>query len=177
MERWLAANSRVFFLALAPAVVLATAGLVLTVVTHFREAPLANVAGWSLLWCGLAATALIVGRMRLPRLAYLRGWLLVYLSGARPIRIPIDVVECFFLGQGPSQIDAAGIDRVKARNLIVRLAESATQWHQMPVRASLGEWCDGYITVRGMWCEPLTIKLVTDLNRRLAQVKRGTKNN
>jgi hypothetical protein len=57
------------------------------------------------------------------------------------------------------------------------LAESATQWHQMPVRASLGEWCDGYITVRGMWCEPLTIKLVTDLNRRLAQVKRGTKNN
>src|SRR5690348_14140114 len=39
-----------------------------------------------------------------PRLAYEAGSLLVFLEPARPTRVPIGIVECFFLGQGPSDL-------------------------------------------------------------------------
>jgi hypothetical protein len=55
------------------------------------------------------------------------------------------------------------------------LAESADQWKQVPVQSSLGQWCDGYIIIRGTWCEPLSGELVNQLNERLVRVQRETR--
>src|SRR5262245_55176337 len=39
-----------------------------------------------------------------PRLAFDQGQLLVFLEPTKPTSVPIDIVECFFLGQGPSEL-------------------------------------------------------------------------
>ena len=110
-----------------------------------------------------------------PRVGYSAGELLVYLdSPARPARIPIDVVECFFLGQGGSQLPKLKGREPETQNVIVRLAESAEEWKHRDVRPALGQWCEGYITIRGSWCERITPELMRRMNGRLAEVKRQT---
>src|SRR4051812_32461845 len=39
-----------------------------------------------------------------PRIGYEAGELLIFLEPTRPTRVPIDIVEVFFLGQGPSEL-------------------------------------------------------------------------
>jgi hypothetical protein len=108
-----------------------------------------------------------------PRLAYGDEQLLVYLRAGKPRSIPIEVVECFFLGQAPSLLGRASSDVDEPTStVVVRLAESAAAWKQFDVNARLGRWCDGYITIRGTWCEPITVDLLKSLNHRLAVVHR-----
>jgi hypothetical protein len=59
----------------------------------------------------------------------------------------------------------------------VRLAERARQWHHRPVRRALGRWCDGYIVIRGIWCEPISAELVHRMNAKLIETKRRKKEN
>jgi hypothetical protein len=116
--------------------------------------------------------------MQQPRLAYDNGFLLVYVSGTfAPERVPIEIVECFFLGQAPSLLPQPTESSKPAQSqaIIVRLAESAREWHQRPVRRELGQWCDGYITVRGTWSEPIHPDLVQRLNAQLVEARRGLK--
>lgn len=110
-----------------------------------------------------------------PRLAYEEGELLVYLEPVRPTRIPIDIVEVFFLGQGPGVLPPLRGREPETQNVIIRLAESAKDWKHRDVRPSLGQWCEGYITLRGSWCEPITPGLMRQLNQRLADVHRQRK--
>ena len=56
---------------------------------------------------------------------------------------------------------------------MIRIADSATEWRQQEVKPQLGKWCEGYITIRGTWCEPLSIDLINRLNERLAEVNRA----
>jgi hypothetical protein len=107
-----------------------------------------------------------------PRLAYAPGELLVYLEPHAPTRIPIEIVECFFLGQGPSELPKLKGQEPQTQNVIIRLAESATDWKHRDVRPSIGHWCEGYITLRGSWCEPITPALMKRLNHRLAEIHR-----
>ena len=116
--------------------------------------------------------------MRLPRLAYENGELLVYLRRAGAIRIPIDVGECFFLGQAGSRLPAPANspeDESETTTVVVRLAESAEEWGHREVLPALGNWCDGYITIRGTWCEPINGALIQGLNEKLIQVHRERK--
>jgi hypothetical protein len=99
----------------------------------------------------------------------------VYLEPARPTAIPIDIVECFFLGQGPGQLPKLRGRETETQNVIVRLAESATEWKHREVQPAIGLWCEGYITLRGSWCEPIDRNLMQRLNRRLAEVQRERK--
>jgi hypothetical protein len=100
--------------------------------------------------------------------------LLVFLDAPnRPTRIPIAVVECFFLGQGGSQLPKLQGREPETQNVIVRLAESATEWKRRDVRPALGNWCEGYITIRGSWCERITPELMRRMNGRLAEVKKA----
>ena len=92
-----------------------------------------------------------------------------------PTRIPIDVVECFFLGQGPSGISSGTGEELESSNIVVRLAEAAKDWHHRDAKRTLGHWCEGYITLRGTWCEPISLDLVNRLNHHLAQTKRARK--
>ena len=171
MEHWLSNNRRVMFLGMIPPMILAVVGVVLAAGVG-SDYPV-------LRWLGVALTcftATILGILfylaRLPRIGYGDGYLLLYLRSARPICVPIEIVECFFLGQGPTRLAKHAGSEVESTTVVVRLAEDATEWHQQEVKPSLGHWCDGYITIRGTWCEPLSVNRVNQLNRRLAEAKR-----
>jgi len=120
----------------------------------------------------LAGLVLALSR---PRLAYEEGELLVYVDAYRPTRVPIEIVEVFFLGQGPSELPKLAGREPETQNVVVRLAESAADWKRREVRPALGQWCEGYITLRGAWCEPITREVMQRLNRRLAEVHRERK--
>ena len=113
--------------------------------------------------------------MRRPRLAYAQGCLLVYLRPGKPIRVPIDVVECFFLGQGPTLLPnpLRGADHIEETStIVIRLAESAEEWKHVDVKPAQGLWCDGYITIRGTWCERIDAALLQRLNQQLVEAHR-----
>jgi hypothetical protein len=160
-EPWLKANRRIHFLALAPLMAVAAAGLLIAWLS--RGGLRACGAGLALL--GLLGGLIVLWHMRFPRLAYGDGCLHLFLRGTTPARVPVDVVECFFSGQG-----SAG--NPPRANLILRLAEAAPQWHERAVDRRLGRWCDGYVTIDGMWCEPLNRDLINRLNERLVAAKR-----
>jgi hypothetical protein len=124
----------------------------------------------------LAAAALILAllwQMRQPRLAYADGHLLVWLRAGAPIRMPVEVVECFWLSQTPSLLPGKRHARTETAAVVIRIADRATEWRHQEVKPQLGKWCEGYITIRGTWCEPLSIQLIDRLNRRLAEVSRA----
>ena len=141
-EVWLRPNRRALALGLVPACLLLAAGLAAIAMAWL-------VVGWTLLAGGVYLAGVVVWAMRQPRLAYQDGQLLVYLGGPGPRRVPIDVVECFFLGQGPSMLPATPRDddqQPETSTVVVRLAESAEAWKHIEVKRSLGHWCDGYIS-------------------------------
>ncbi len=107
-----------------------------------------------------------------PRVAYDAGELLVFLEPARATRVPIQIVEVMFLGQGPSELPKLKGREPETQNVVIRLAESATDWKHRGVRPAFGQWCEGYITIRGAWCEPITADLLRKLNHRLAEIHR-----
>ena len=113
--------------------------------------------------------------MRQPRVAYQAGEVLVYGGLAEPLRVPVEVVECFFVGQGGGMIPDAHGREAEVRTVIIRLAEAATQWHHRDVKAAFAHWCEGYITIRGTWSEPITPELLKRLNGRLAALQRERK--
>jgi len=133
-------------------------------------------------WAALAATALLAYLIVLcfylmfqPRLSYANERLHVRLRPGSPIQVPVESVECFFLGQGPTLRPRPFGDRDKVEEtstIVVRLAESAEQWRHFDVTPALGLWCDSYITIRGTWCEPITNDLLKRLNANLIAAHR-----
>ena len=122
--------------------------------------------------------ALCIYLMFQPRLSYANEHLYVHLRPGAPIQVPIDVVECFFLGQGPTLLPRPWGDRDKVEEtstIVVRLAESAEPWKHFDVRPTLGLWCDGYITIRGTWSEPITNELLKRLNENLIAAHRNVR--
>jgi hypothetical protein len=112
-----------------------------------------------------------------PRMAMTNDELLVYIrSSGKPLRVPLDVGEVFFMGQGAVRGTEPGHPKKHegtiAANVIVRLAESATDWQRRDVQLLLGVWRDGYITIRGLWCEDIQQDLLKLMNRELLQAKR-----
>jgi hypothetical protein len=140
---------------------------------------LVSPVGW-LRWAAGALTAVLTYLLGLclalmfqPRLSYANERLDVRLRPGPPIQVPIDVVECFFLGQGPALLPLSGRDKVEETStIVIRLAESAEQWKHFDVNPALGLWCDGYITIRGTWCEPITNELLKRLNDNLISAHR-----
>lgn len=113
-----------------------------------------------------------------PRIAIDERQLFVYVALFRgPVRIPLDVVEVFFIGQGPVSGDEpghpTGYQGAVAANVIVRLAEQAPQWHDRKINQRMGVWTEGYITVRGMWCEDIDQDRLKEMNRALINAKRN----
>ncbi len=167
-ETWLQSNRRVLLLAMVPVVVLGGLGLV---VLLSEELPFPK---WLGACCAGMAGLLLVGLVRQvfqPRVAYRAGSVLFYLQAGGPIAVPVHVVEAFFQGEGPAHLPGASQDQTKSVNLIARLAQRETDWQQRDVKAALGNWAEGYVTVRGTWCEPITVEVIRRLNRRLSEVK------
>ncbi len=65
-----------------------------------------------------------------------------------------------------------GKETIETMNVVMRLAERSRQWREVEVNTLLGYWCDGYATIRGAWCERLSMDLVAELNNRLMHAKR-----
>jgi len=106
-----------------------------------------------------------------PRIAYRSREILFYLRSGAPIAVPMQVVEAFFLGQGSASLPGGIGSQEHAINLVARLSRRHTEWARQPVKPSLGNWCEGYVTIRGIWCERLDGELIRRLNRRLKEVK------
>lgn len=113
-----------------------------------------------------------------PRLAITDHELFVYLrpNYRDPFRVPLDVVEVFFIGQGAVSGVEPGQPKdyqgAVAANVIVRLAEAATDWHHRDVHLWLGVWDEGYITVRGLFCENIDQEVLKRMNKQLLRRKR-----
>ena len=115
------------------------------------------------------------GAMYRPRLGYKDAQLLVYFERGKPVPVPIQIVECFFLGQGEAHLPKVQGKEPETLNVIVRLAESATDWKHRDVPARWGHWCEGYITLNGAWCEPISNAQLGELNRKLIAAHRSLK--
>jgi hypothetical protein len=174
-EIWLRPNHRaIAFGFLVPGFLVALAALL------FALLPADGSLGWVRWALGVPMLALsilislsLAYHLRQPRLSCQGDDLLVYVSGGDPFRVPLTIVECFFLGQTEFEdIPRPGVD---AKNIVVRLAEKAEDWHHRDVKRNLGNWCGGYITVKGGWCEPITPDLMRELNRRLGEKHRAMK--
>lgn len=171
-ECWVQGNKRAFALALLPAVAAAAAGAMLLAVGlgAFGAEPRAPIAvlGGILAMLGLFWLGPPLLLMSTPRLAYQDGQVLVYLRPARPEALPVESVECFFLGK-----DEAGVaGGARASTIVVRVAEAAKELRQRTDSTRLGGWREGYIVLAGAWCEPITPELLRKINARLNEVRK-----
>lgn len=173
-EVWLRTNVRAHLLSMLPSVAATAVGCVLLLAA---ARPWVAVFGWLLAIAGALLSVAVVLSLRQPRLAYRDGSMMVHLGPWSPIAVPIDLVECFFLGQAPSMLSFSsgrgGSSDGPTASVVIRLAESAVDWKQRNVSERLGRWHDGYITIRGTWCEPISTDLMRDLNAKLAAAHRA----
>lgn len=129
--------------------------------------------GGGIIALGMLAISLLLNELRRPRIAYANGRVLFYLSRGGPIAVPLGIVEAFFVGQGPATLPAGIGKQQQTYNLVARLSHRATDWADREVKPALGQWCGGYVTIRGTWCEPLDDNVIRRLNRRLKEVQEG----
>jgi hypothetical protein len=168
-EVWLRSNRRILALGLIPGLAISGAATVLS--TMAASGALQWFAGLMLV-VGLALMAAVVRQLVRPRVAYANGKVLFYLRAGRPIAVPVGIVEAFFLGQGPAYIPGTVEDSQETVNLVARISQKAEDWQRLEVKPALGRWCEGYVSIRGTWCEPLTNDVIRRLNRRLGEVTR-----
>jgi hypothetical protein len=126
---------------------------------------------------GVLGLLALVREMLRPRLSYADGHLRVHLGNGPPEKVPIEFVECFFRGQGSSMVKDHSGHEPEVATVIVRIAERAADYKHRDVKAALGHWCEGYITLRGTWCEPIDNDGLLALNRRLVAAQREQKQN
>jgi hypothetical protein len=170
-ETWLGPNRRAIIFGCAPPLAVIGLGLWLALGPPGEHRPALLWVGVAMVTLGVAAVGLLVGQLRRPRIGYHNGQVLFYLQGGGPIAVPAHVVEAFFLGQGPAALPGAGAQQLQSVNLVARLAEREIEWAARDVKRALGQWCGGYVTIRGTWCEPLGVEVVRRLNRRLKEVQ------
>jgi hypothetical protein len=174
-ETWLRPNQRALWFGMIVPSVGTAVGAWLVLAT---EGPVAAWRMWLgtglLVVFGFIASALLV-HMRRPRIAYRDGEVLFFLGSASPIAVPAEIVEAFFIGQQPLNLPGRPPGRHATMNLVARLTQRATDWSRRDVKPALGRWCDGYVTIRGTWCEPINGELIRRLNHRLREVNEETK--
>lgn len=172
-EIWLRNNARaVWFMAFPPLVAALVFGFV-AIAPPVAAYPWLRACGGVLATLAVLLSLSAVWQARRPRLAYEGGFLLVYLRPQEPWRVPIGDVEGFLLGQGPSFLPGKRYEKAEVATLVVRLADRAEEWAKIEIDPRLGTWCGHYITIRGTWCEPLSVELANRLNARLAELKQG----
>jgi len=101
--------------------------------------------------------------------------LIVRIGPSSVERLPLDAVECFFLGSQPLDHsgDPIASDEAAFRvgTLVVRVAERYGHLASGR-RGPWACWEDGYLVVDGRWSEPLVVETLRRINGRLAVAKR-----
>jgi hypothetical protein len=172
-ETWLKPNRRAILFGCMPPLFLAAIGAGLAFALGESASPFWHWLGLILVVTSLAMIVTMLSQLRHPRIAFRDGLVLFYVRVGQPIAVPVDIVESFFFGQGPAHLPAV-TKQPNTVNLIARLSQRHTEWARQKVRPALGSWCDGYVTIRGTWCEPLNSDLIRRINRRLKEVKDKT---
>lgn len=173
---WLQTNRRALLLGLIVPGTLLVAGIGLLAAYALAYANAILLAlGILLALAGAFGILNVLYWLRLPRLAYEAGELLVFVRGTQPIRVPIEIVEVFFMGQGSAPLPQQGGRDTETSNIVVRLAESAQEWKHRDVDSRLGLWCENYITLFGSWCEPIAEAQMGQLNQWLIEAHREQK--
>jgi hypothetical protein len=167
-EIWLKTNHRAILFGCLPPLVLSVIGLWMLLSASEHSAW--RWIGSTGVLIGVPTTVLLLLQLRRPRIAFSAGTVLFYLRGGPPIAVPVDAVEAFFAGQGPAHLPVVS-NQSRSVNLVARLSRRNPEWAEQPVKAALGNWVDGYVTVRGSWCEPLNGETIRKLNRRLKEIK------
>ena len=130
---------------------------------------------WSAAAAGIVSAAVlatIATSARRPRLERVGDRLRVRLTPGRAEEVPLELVECFFMGSqviGPAADDAP---RYRVGTLVMRIAERARSWQTRPTLAAWGAWEDGAVVFDGRWCEPLSVDLARRLSGWLVEAKR-----
>jgi len=168
-EVWLYPNRRILLMAMMPVAFLSGLSLVALVTVDSSWIKILGIGG---LGFTLALAVGLIQQIRRPRIAYCQGEVLFYLRAGDPIAVPLRVVEAFFLGQGEARLPIRPNGDAETINLVARLSQQEPQWQHLEVKQALGRWCDGYVTIRGTWCEPLTGKVICRLNQRLGELNR-----
>lgn len=173
-EVWLKTNRRALLACLIAAGLLALTGVLLA-----RGGSGDGMRGYAGLACatigGLAALVSVHFMLR-PLVASRHGRMLFYVRLGRPVVLPIEVVECFFLGEAGATLPGRREGSTRVTTVVVRLCETAGAWQRQPVNPLLGHWQDGYIIIRGTWCEPLDFDFVNRLNARLRELQIRARN-
>jgi hypothetical protein len=169
-ETWLNPNRRAILLGCLPPALMAGAGAwALWAFPTSAESPWRAIA-WLAVIAGPAIIAVMLLQLRRPRIAFRNGSVLFNLRSGPPIAVPVQVVEAFFAGQGPAHLPIVS-KQPQSVNIVARLSRRSPEWAEQQVKPALGNWSDGYVTIRGSWCQPITTELIRTLNRRLKEVK------
>ena len=170
---WLRANGR-------PGVVIASLAVAMALSLLLLTRPWSRSVG-VVTWLG-GAGVLVAGAGGVmltsrPRLVLEKESVRVHLAPGRIDPVPLEFVECFFLGSRleppPPGDDSTGGARV--RTLVMRIAERAVDHAARPTLPLWGAWSEGSVNFDGRWCEPLSVDLVRRLNRDLATAKRAAR--
>lgn len=164
-------NRRALCYAMLPAVAIGGIGFWLAAGKVISGSDLWSWLGIAMIGASLCIMAMLVWHLRRPRVALRDGSVLFYLRRGGPIAVPMGVVEAFFLGSGPAMLPAGIQSQQNTMNLVARLSQRETQWAEQEVNAALGRWCEGYVMIRGTWCEPLNGEVIRRLNRRLKEAQ------
>ncbi len=169
-ETWLRPNRRAIVFGCVPPLVMAAIGAWISFASTFSTSRGWRWAGIVLIFLSVAMIVYLLNQLRRPRIAFRDGEVLFNVRSGTPIAVPAEVVEAFFLGKGPAHLPGA-VGKSQTVNLMARLSQRRTEWARQEVKPALGSWGDGYVTIRGAWCEPLGTEVVRKLNRRLKEVK------
>lgn len=184
-EIWLRGNVRPVLVAVAASLI--SSGLILGVMLTFKAPLWAVVAVSVFLVAGGLTTLALAFESSRPRLRRRGNVLEVRLAPWHRDEVPLEVMECFFLGSSPvgkhpstsscgsaseEHDESTGAPPRRRGTLAIRLAERATDYSQRAVSLPWGGWARGTIVVDGLWCEPLSPDLIRELTRRLVAAKR-----
>ncbi len=127
--------------------------------------------GWLLLLFAGGILGGLLWMMSIPRLAYRDGQVLFFLRLGPPIVVPLEALEIFLVGRQGAHAGPVGRP-AQVACVIVRMRDRAKAWRECQVSPALASWQDGYVTIRGTWCEPVSPDLLKRLNRRLRELQR-----
>src|SRR5262245_54163026 len=102
-ETWLHPNRRAILFGCIPPIISAAIGAWIAI-SMGREADYWQWVGLILIGMSLCTIGLMINQLRRPRIAFRNGQVLFYVRSGSPIAVPAEIVEAFFLGQGPAKL-------------------------------------------------------------------------
>ena len=172
MEVWIRTNRRAAGLALLLPLLMTVAGALLWWYATVGWPSIAlRVVGIIVFSLGALALAALSWAMWMPRVAYRNGKVLFFMQLGAPIAVPVDAVEIFLVGKTGAHVGPAG-EPHEVQSVIARIRDRAKEYRERSVYSSFGTWQDGYVMIRGTWCEPVCPDLLKRLNRRLHELHR-----